>query len=53
MVALVPVLMIFNNCDEMPSNPQLVFGCVLSIVFEIISSFRSKINVYVHHSCNV
>ena len=22
----------------MPSNPQLVFGCTLSIVFEIISS---------------
>ena len=34
----IPVVSDFNNCDEMPSNPQLVFGCILSIVFEIISS---------------
>ena len=36
----------------MPSNPQLVFGCILSIVFEIISSsiVSKQNNVCVPHS---
>ena len=28
----------FNNREEIPSYPQLVFGCILSVALEIVSS---------------